>query len=98
MPYSADDDRDWDEDSYDDESEVDEDDPDAIDTIICPECGAEVFDEAVLCPSCGLAFTEDMLTSQPGRGHSAWSGRPWWWIVLAVLGAGALVWGLLAFG
>jgi hypothetical protein len=100
MSYSDDDDREWEDyESYDedrdDDSDFDQDDSDDIDTIICPECGAEVFDEAPLCPSCGLAFTEEMLASQGGRGHSAWYGRPWWWVALAVLGAGALCWGLL---
>ena len=30
-----------------------DDDPDGTDTIGCPHCGSEIYDESVSCPSCG---------------------------------------------
>jgi DNA-directed RNA polymerase subunit RPC12/RpoP len=51
-------------------------------TIRCPECGAEVYDDAVQCPTCGSYLPADT---------SPWSGRSLWWIVLGLLGAGAAI-------
>ncbi|MFZ5831238.1 MAG: zinc-ribbon domain-containing protein [Planctomycetota bacterium] len=49
-------------------------------TDTCPHCGAEIYDDAVQCPACGNYITADAGVT------SAFAGRPWWWIVLGVLG------------
>ena len=59
-------------DTFDDETE----------TAPCPQCGAEIYEDAVACPVCGSYVTP---------GTSAWAGRPAWWIVLGVLGTVAAV-------
>ena len=64
---------DFDEDDFDDESS---------ETIPCPECGAEVYEDAVCCPACGTYITAD---------NSIWSGRPGWWILLGLLGILAVI-------
>ena len=46
-------------------------------TIACPQCGAEVYEDADYCPACDTYITP--------RSHT-WSGRPTWWIVLGLLG------------
>jgi hypothetical protein len=51
-------------------------------TILCPECGAEIYEEAVMCPVCEVFVTQV---------NSPWSGRPLWWTVLGLLGMVALV-------
>ena len=62
------------EDDFDDES---------TDTVPCPQCGVDVYDDAPQCPNCGAYITYNT---------SVWSGRPAWWIVLGLLGiAAALV-------
>jgi hypothetical protein len=62
----------------------DEDDSDdgSSETVACPECGAEVYEDAVQCPVCG-----NYIMHQAG----IWSGRPAWWIILALLGVLATV-------
>lgn len=55
---------------------------DESDTAPCPECGAQVYEDAVQCPRCGAYVT-------PGSGAS--SGWPAWWIILGVLGAAAAI-------
>ena len=68
----------FDEPPYDDlDDGDDEGDDGSTDTIPCPVCGTEVYEDAVRCPACG-----DYITRQTG----IWSGRPRWWILLGVLG------------
>ena len=52
------------------------------DTIRCQECGAEVYEDADMCPACGAFILRDTRM---------WTGRPWWWIALAILGIIAVV-------
>lgn len=52
-------------------------DEDTTDTVPCPACGAEVYEDAVQCPVCGEYVTSDTRI---------WSGKPTWWIALGVLG------------
>jgi hypothetical protein len=52
------------------------------DTIRCPECGTDVYDDAVQCPSCGHYLEADT---------NPWSGRSLWWIVVGLLGVVAAV-------
>ena len=51
-------------------------------TTPCPNCGAEMYDDAEWCPSC------DQYTT---RGTREWTGRPLWWVVLALAGVVATV-------
>ena len=51
-------------------------------TLPCPECGADVYEDAVRCPACGNYITHPT---------SVWHGRPGWWIVLGLLGVVALI-------
>ncbi len=51
-------------------------------TLPCPECGADVYEDADQCPVCGHYILRDT---------HIWSGRPGWWIALAVLGIIAMV-------
>ena len=62
--------------------DVDGSDDDQTDTIPCPECGAEVYEDADQCPACGHYIVHDTR---------AWSGRSLWWVALAVLGIGAVI-------
>ena len=51
-------------------------------TMPCPECGAEIYDDAERCPVCGQYVTHRT---------SEWSPRPLWWVVLAVAGVAATI-------
>jgi len=82
---------DWsDDDLRDEEFPDDEDnyDSDEVDTIPCPECGADVYEEAEQCPACGWYITS---SSNP------LSGRSWWWIALGMLGIIAVIWALVLY-
>jgi len=76
---------DWMQDADDDPDEdesPDENADDSTETVPCPSCGAEVYEDAPQCPYCGSYIT----------GHnSLWAGRSVWWIVLAVLGLVATI-------
>jgi len=74
-------------DESDDELDSDEfseenDDNDTTETIACPQCGEQVYEDAEQCPYCGT-----YLTSQT----SPWVGRSFWWIALALLGIVATI-------
>jgi len=51
-------------------------------TVPCPQCGAEVYEDCVQCPACGTYVTHDTNLG---------SGRPMLWIVLGLLGIVAAV-------
>ena len=61
-------------DEYPEEDDVDD---ELTETIPCPRCGAQVYEDAPQCPVCGAYITSDT---------SVWSGRPVWWMVLGLLG------------
>jgi hypothetical protein len=69
--------------------EPDELDDDSTDTVPCPACAADVYEDSEQCPRCGEFITADT---------HAWGNRSWWWIVLgaagllAVLLTSLLVW------
>jgi hypothetical protein len=76
----------WDEsaDSFDDceyPEEADGDDGSA-DTIGCPHCGADVYEDADQCPECGMYLVADTRV---------WSGKSLWWIALGLLGIVAVI-------
>jgi uncharacterized paraquat-inducible protein A len=62
--------------------EPDDADDDASETVPCPKCGAEVYEEAEQCPRCGEYIT---------AGSQLWSNRSWWWIILGGLGIAAVL-------
>lgn len=51
-------------------------------TISCPACGGEVYEDAPQCPACGEFIVHDT---------GALSGKPGWYVLLAVLGVLAVV-------
>ena len=82
-------DRELDDREYPDEDEFDDDsDGEATETVPCPQCGAEVYEDAVACPICGAYITADT---------NIWSGRPLWWVILALLGLVATIAALVTF-
>jgi hypothetical protein len=66
--------------------EPDPDESDESETLPCPACGEPVYEDAEQCPHCGTYVT---------HGTSLLSGRPTWFVVLAVLGVVALIVALL---
>jgi endogenous inhibitor of DNA gyrase (YacG/DUF329 family) len=75
---------DW---EYPDEGSSDEEDESAL--VPCPQCGADIYEDAVQCPVCGEYVT---------HGTRAWEGRPGWWIALGLLGIIAVLFVLLRLG
>ena len=71
---------DWDDGSSWDEGDWDDDGP--SETVSCPSCGEDVYEESEQCPSCG-----EWITSF----HSPWQGKSTWWIVLGALGVVATI-------
>jgi len=62
-----------------DESDFD----DETDVVPCPHCGAEVYEDAEQCPACGEYIVHRT---------NVWHGKPWWWVVLGLLGITAMLW------
>lgn len=60
-----------------DDDDWPDDDPDESDVVTCPNCGADVYEDAEQCPACG-----EWITSST---HPL-SGRPWWFTALGVVG------------
>lgn len=58
------------------------DDDEATATVPCPECRAEVYEDAVQCPVCGCYVTHN---------RGVWTGRPTWWVLLALVGVVATI-------
>jgi hypothetical protein len=52
-------------------------DDDEAELLACPECGAEIYEEAERCPVCGNYIVHET---------NVWAGRPTWWIVLGLAG------------
>ena len=85
-------DEDWDDEDCDDEFVPDDAyDDDEDDTVPCPECGADVYEDSQRCPACG----NYIVHSSSGY---AWKNRPLWWIVLGALGMIAVILGLALSG
>ncbi|WP_437204080.1 hypothetical protein [Planctomicrobium sp. SH664] len=79
-----DEDADWEDPDFDDIEE-----PEDSGTIECPNCGAAVYEDSPQCPTCG----EYVTRSRP----SPFSGKPVWYVVLAILGGLAVVFACLRF-
>ena len=62
-----------------DENDADLLNEDHIELIGCPHCGAMISEYAQQCPTC-----KDWIIS--GGSESSLSGRPLWWVILAVAG------------
>lgn len=73
-------------DDYDDYSDYEAENPEGNDTITCRGCGRQIYEDAFQCPYCGQYVEADT---------SPWSDRPFWWIVLAILGLLAVISALL---
>jgi ribosomal protein S27AE len=80
----------WSDDDLEDREYPDEDDDDDETlTRECPQCGADVYEDAEQCPRCGAWITADT---------NPWKGRGWWWVALALLGTFALIMALALGG
>jgi uncharacterized protein (DUF983 family) len=55
------------------------------DGIRCPECGADVFHDAVLCQECGHAMTEESIARKPPQWVLFVAGAAVIGIVLAIM-------------
>ncbi len=71
-----------DEDPQDIDVDSFDDDDDLSPTSQCPECGADIYEDADQCPVCGDWVPH---TIGPAR-------LKWWWIVTGVLAAAMLLW------
>lgn len=71
-----------DEDWADDDEDNWPDDDAPAETIPCPACGADVYEEADQCPACGEFIVADT---------AVFSNKPSWYVVLAVLGIIAVI-------
>jgi hypothetical protein len=81
MPHDGDHD-DWDDSELDDsdvaDGDGDDDADDEAETLPCPACRKQIYEQAEQCPYCGHYVTHR---------SSALAGRPWWFVLLGVLGA-----------
>ena len=69
------------DDEYPDREDSDDED-ELTETVPCPQCGTQVYEDAVQCPICG---------EYVDHGANVLAGRPLWWIVLGVLGIAAVI-------
>jgi predicted RNA-binding Zn-ribbon protein involved in translation (DUF1610 family) len=66
-----------------DPEDNEEEDDDEVELGECPKCGMEIYEDAVRCPLCGEYI---------GRpSNSMLVGRPWWFVLLALLGVLAVL-------
>lgn len=70
-----------------DEEEIYEDDDEETSTVSCRACGAEVYEDALECPVCNQYLE--------AGSRSPLAGRPLWYVALAILGMGALIFALV---
>ena len=61
------------------------------DYLPCPECGVDIFADAVQCPQCGWYVSWDDVGGRTPRGQ--------WWVKtgIAILASGALLYVVLSF-
>jgi hypothetical protein len=70
-----------------DDPAPDESDQDS-ETLPCPHCGAEVYEDAPRCPDCGAYIS---------RSTNPWHGKPLWWVVLGLAGILAVLYLMAPF-
>lgn len=75
---------------YDDDADHDYDDyeDDETETVPCPNCQTDVYEDAEQCPQCGEYIVHS------GASH-VWKDRPIWWVVLGGLGILAMIYVLI---
>ena len=78
--------RDWDD--HDPDDWPDDDNDEAV-VVTCPNCGADVYEDAEQCPSCGKWIEH---STHP------FAGRSLWWIGLGVLGIVVTIAALVVMG
>lgn len=66
----------WDDNDWPDDSD------DAAETIPCPSCRADIYEDAEQCPHCG-----DYVQ----HGTSAWDDKPVWWVLAGLAGIVAVI-------
>ncbi len=76
----------WEDEDNDWQDEFDGSENEADQYVDCPVCGADVYELAEQCPACGSYITHST---------SAFSGKPWWWVTLGLIGILALAAALL---
>ncbi len=86
MSWSTDDEDDLQDWEYPD---LDDDDGDEPETIDCPNCSADVYDDAEQCPACGHYILAAESTKPVTMTHWVW----WGMIVLFL--TSVLLWGIL---
>lgn len=72
----------WEQDGWGDDAEYGSDDYgddsyDEAETIVCSECGTDVYEDSPLCPVCGHAMS---------RSRSPLAGRPNWYVIFGIIG------------
>jgi hypothetical protein len=62
--------------------DLDDSDDEATETISCPECQADIYEDAEQCPVCGSYVIGTT---------NIWTGKPIWWVFLGLLGIIAVI-------
>ena len=70
------------DDDWPEDSDLDDDEESESEVLPCPNCGADVYEDAPQCPICGSYITFRT---------SVWSARSGWWILLGLLGIAAVI-------
>jgi hypothetical protein len=81
MPRVTSDDDEWDDEEW-------PDDDDSSETVPCPHCGAEMYEDSIHCPVCGEYVTHST---------SPMAGWPMWFAILGLVGVIALIVALIFF-
>jgi len=87
MAYRDDDDDGDDDDAWD--SEDGEDEAEDEETVTCPGCGREMYDDSPRCPSCGRYVSAEDFAS---------GGKPVWVVVTAAVCLAVVAWWLFRGG
>ena len=54
-------------------SDVEAGDADSVDTVVCPGCKRQVYEDADLCPHCGQFLLRDSSSRKP------------WWVIVGIV-------------
>ena len=68
-------------DEFDDDFDAWDEEDEEAEYVPCSRCGRQVYRDALQCPACGEYVAQE----------SAFSGKPWWWIVLGLAGVLAVI-------